>query len=65
MARRDRNTAIRLLRKLLKKYQQAPIIIVTDRCRAYGPAIRELKLWAEHVMDKNGNNRIESSHLPD
>ena len=39
-ARRDKQAAIRLLRKLLKKYQQAPITIVTDRCRAFGAAIR-------------------------
>ena len=63
-ARRDKQAAIRLLRKLLKKYQQAPITIVTDRCRAYAAAIRELKLSADHVMDKKANNLIESSHVP-
>ena len=63
-ARRDKREAIRLLRKLLKKYQQAPITIVTDRCRAYGAAIRELKLCAVHVMDNKTNNLIESSHVP-
>lgn len=63
-AKRDKQAAIRLLRKLLRKYRMTPITIVTDRCRSYGAAIRELKLCAEHVMDKKANNRIESSHVP-
>lgn len=58
-ARRDKRAAIRFLRKLLKKYQLAPITIVTDRCRSYRAGIEELKLCADHVMDKKANNRID------
>jgi putative transposase len=63
-AKRDKQAEIRLLRKLVRKYRLTPITIVTDRCRSHGAAIRELKLSAEHLMDKRANNRIESSHVP-
>ncbi len=63
-ASRDKRAAIRLLRKLLKKYQLAPVTIVTDRCRSYSAGIKELNLCAVHNMDKKANNRIESSHVP-
>ena len=48
-SRRDKQAALRLMRKLLKKQDTAPMELVTDRLRAYGAAARELGLGAEHI----------------
>ena len=62
--RRDKWAALRLMRKMLKKQGMAPEELVTDRLRAYGAAVRELGLRAEHIQGKRKNNRAESSHVP-
>ena len=54
-SRRDKQAALRLLRKLLKKQGMAPEALVTDWLRAYGAAARELGLTAEHMK---GNRRL-------
>src|SRR3954447_8648784 len=64
-AKRDKRAAQKLMRKLLKKHGTAPEAWVTDKCPAYGAALRELKLSrAPHVQRKRANNRAESSHVP-
>ena len=63
-SRRDKRAALRLLRKLLKKQGMAPKELVTDRLRAYGAAVRELRLSSEHIQGKRKNNRAEGSHVP-
>lgn len=40
----------------------APRVIVTDKLKSYGAAIKELKLRAEHRQHKGLNNRAENSH---
>lgn len=62
-ARRDKRAALKLMRKLLKRYGIAPRTIVTDKWRAYGAAFRELGLTAWHHQAKWKNNRIEGSHV--
>ncbi|MER2269533.1 IS6 family transposase, partial [Methylobacterium oxalidis] len=63
--KRDRRAAQKLMRKLLKKQGMAPDVWVTDKCPAYGAALREMKLSrAPHVQRKRANNRAESSHVP-
>src|SRR3954452_23549954 len=63
--KRDRRAAQKLMRKLLKKQGMAPDAWVTDKCPAYGAALRELKLnRAAHLQHKRANNRAESSHVP-
>ena len=53
------------MRKLLKKHGTAPAEWVTDKCPAYGAALRELNLGrAAHIRRKRANNRAESSHVP-
>ena len=65
LAKRDRRAAQKLMRKLLKKQGMAPDTWITDKCPAYGAAIRELNLnRAVHVQHKRANNRAESSHVP-
>ena len=53
--RRDRNSALRFLRKTMKRYGR-PEAIVTDRLRSYRAAMRETGRWL--------NNRAENSHQP-
>src|SRR3954469_24192998 len=63
--KRDRCAAQKLMRRLLKKQGMAPETWVTDKCPAYGAALREMKLSrAPHVQRKRANNRAESSHVP-
>jgi transposase-like protein len=63
-ARRDKNAALRLMRRLLKNQRLVPTSIVTDRYRAYDAALRELGLSHIHRRGKRLNNRAESSHVP-
>jgi putative transposase len=63
-SRRDKHAALRLMRKLLRNQDMAPMELITDRLRAYGAAALELGLSAEHVQGKRKNNRAESSHVP-
>jgi putative transposase len=39
-------------------------VLVTDKCRSYGPAHRELMGSVEHRSHKGLNNRAENSHQP-
>src|ERR1700749_3005013 len=61
--RRDTASALRLLRKLLKRQGFAPRTIVTDRLRSYGAALRELHFAGRHEQGLRANNRAENSHL--
>jgi transposase-like protein len=64
-AKRDKRAALKLIRKLLKKHGAAPTEWVTDKCPAYGAALREMSLKkALHTQGKRANNRAESSHVP-
>jgi transposase-like protein len=64
-AKRDKRAALKLIRKLLKKHGAAPEEWVTDKCPAYGAALRELNLQrASHTQSTRANNRAESSHMP-
>ena len=61
-SRRDASAAKRLMHKLLKKHSYAPRVVVTDKLRSYGAAIRSMGLGAEHRQHKGLNNRVENSH---
>jgi transposase-like protein len=43
-SKRNRHAALKLMRKLLKKYAYAPEPLVTDDLRSYGAAARDLGL---------------------
>ena len=62
--RRNKEAAKRFLRGLLKKMRYVPRVIVTDKLKSYGAAIKELKLEVEHRQHKGLNNRAENSHQP-
>jgi transposase-like protein len=59
-ARRDKDAALRLMRKLLKNQELVPASIVTDRYRAYDAALRDLGLSGIHHRGKRLNNRAEA-----
>jgi putative transposase len=60
--RRDTRSALRLMRKLLKKLGFVPKLLVTDNLRSYAAAIRHLRLTCPHEQGLRKNNRAENSH---
>jgi hypothetical protein len=53
-----------LLRKLLRRQGFVPTVIVTDKLRSYGAALRELGFSGSHQQGLRANNRAENSHQP-
>jgi putative transposase len=62
--RRDKAAAMRLLRKLLRRQGFVPTVIVTDKLRSYGAALREIGFSGLHKRGLRANNRAENSHQP-
>src|SRR5436305_9647334 len=60
--RRDTRSALRLMRKLLKKQGFVPKLLVTDKLRSYACAFRSLRLSCRHEQGLRKNNRAENSH---
>ena len=60
--RRDKNAAVKLMRKLLKKQGFAPKLLVTGKLGSYGSAFRLLRLTCPHDRGLRKNNRAENSH---
>ena len=61
---RNRHAALKLMRKLLKKYALVPERLVTDDLRSYAPAARDLGIEHLHERGRWKNNRAENSHQP-
>jgi putative transposase len=62
--RRDKAAALRLLRTLLRRQAFVPAVIVTDKLRSYGAALREIGFSGLHEQGLRANNRAENSHQP-
>ncbi|MEV6576420.1 IS6 family transposase [Streptomyces sp. NPDC051577] len=62
--RRDKASARRFFRRLLKRTGTVPRVIVTDKLAFYGAAYREVMPSVEHRSHKGLNNRAENSHQP-
>ena len=62
--RRNKAAALKLMRKLLKKYGFAPENLVTDDLRSYHAAARALGIEHRHRTGRWRNNRAENSHQP-
>ena len=60
--RRDKQSAVRLMRKLLRKQGFAPRVATTDRLRSYAAAFQALRLTCRHEQGLRMNNRAENSH---
>ena len=63
-SKRNKHAALKLMRKLLKKYAFAPERLVTDDLRSYGAAARDLGIEHVHERGRWKNNRAENSHQP-
>ena len=61
--RRDKRAALKLLKKLMKRFG-APREIVTDLLRSYRAALKELGAADLQTTGRWLNNRAENSHLP-
>src|SRR3981189_1806538 len=59
--RRDTRSALRLMRKLLRKQGFAPKILVSDKLRSYAAAVRHLRLTCRHEQGLRKNNRTQNS----
>jgi putative transposase len=60
---RDNKAALKFLRKAMRKHGQ-PTVIVTDKLRSYGAALKEIGSDARQETGRWLNNRAENSHLP-
>jgi putative transposase len=63
-SRRNKQAALKLMRKLLKSQGFAPAAVVTDKLPSYGAALSDLGMKARHTTGGRVNNRAENSHLP-
>jgi putative transposase len=63
-SKRDKRAALKLMRKLRKKYAFAPERLVTDDLRSYSAAARELGYERRHERGRWKDNRAENSHQP-
>src|SRR5579872_98999 len=63
-SKRNSHAALKLMRKLLKKYAFVPERLVTDDLRSYSAAVRDLGIERRHERGRWKNNRAENSHQP-
>ncbi|WP_027258759.1 MULTISPECIES: IS6 family transposase [Leisingera] len=61
--KRDKKAALKFLRKSMKRHGR-PQIIVTDKFRSYGAALKEIGASSLQETGRWLNNRAENSHLP-
>jgi transposase-like protein len=62
--KRNKHAALKVMRKLLRKYGIMPDKIVTDDLQSYGVAARELGISNRHERGRWRNNQAENSHQP-
>ena len=60
---RDRKAALKFLRKSMKRYGN-PEVIVTDKLRSYGAAMKDIGNATKQETGRWLNNKAENSHLP-
>jgi putative transposase len=63
-SKRNKHAALKLMRKLLRKYAVVPERLVTDDLRSYGAATLDLGIDHLHDRGRWKNNRAENSHQP-
>jgi len=63
-SKRNKRAALKLMRKLLKKYAFVPERLITDDLRSYGAAAHDLGIDSGHERGRWKNNRAENSHQP-
>src|SRR5271166_2342249 len=60
----NKQAALKLMRKLLKKYGFVPDKLVTDDLRSYRAAAGDLGIGSRHDRGRWRNNRAANSHQP-
>lgn len=60
----NKRIALKLMRKMLKKYGFVPDKLVTDDPRSYAAAASDLGMARRHERGRWRNNRAENSHQP-
>ena len=60
---RDNKAAFKFLRKAMRRHCR-PEVVVTDRLRSYGAALKEIGAMLRQETGRWLNNRAENSHLP-
>ena len=60
---RDKKAALSFLRRMMKRHGKAKVI-VTDRLRSYGAAMKEIGNPDRQETGRWANNRAENSHQP-
>jgi putative transposase len=60
---RDKKAALKFLRKAMRTHGQ-PEVIVTDKLRSYGAALKETGAENRQETGRWLNNRVENSHQP-
>ena len=60
---RDKQAALIFLKKALKRYG-APRLVITDRLRSYGAAMKDIGNQDRREVGRHHNNRAENSQLP-
>jgi putative transposase len=63
-SKRNRHAALKLMRKLLRKYALLPERLVTDDLRSYSAAVHVLGIERRYERGRWKNNRAENSHQP-
>src|SRR5207245_7907892 len=63
-SKRNKHAALKLMRKLLRKYAVVPERLVTDDLRSYSAATLDLGIDHLHDRGRWKNNRAENSHQP-
>src|SRR5438270_2044496 len=63
-SKRNKHAALKLMRKLLRKYAVVPERLVTDDLRSYRAATVDLGIDHLHDRGRWKNNRAENSHQP-
>jgi putative transposase len=63
-SRRDKKTAKKFFRKLLKGLRYVPRALITNKLRGYSAAKAEVLPSVDHLQQKYQNNRAENSHQP-
>ncbi len=61
--RRDRKAALKFLRKIMKRHGKVEML-VTDKLRSYGAAMKVIGNVDKQETGRWLNNRAENSHLP-
>lgn len=60
---RDKKAALKFLKKSMKRYGRAHVL-VTDKLRSYGAAMKEIGTADRQETGRWRNNKAENSHLP-